>query len=471
MKPRWADFTDPGLGVGVSNSGVQFRDAELARIFSSDYRVRVHRARGDSGQNEAERTNSAIGDSVVDGATIKWEHFKRFDGLSADEITELTLEAFERMEEERMTKNAWRVANQVAARIDDAPVHSEYIKCIVAEKPVDGLFFNQEYLRKYFRSKASHRRLSIPGSGYMSMINNFCGSHYEYGELYMEYLKSDYVRLSQTKLLCNFCKESEWISPVMQRIPRPLPDESRLPNFHYLSVFDTPAGANRPPDEWQPRHNIKKQFEDGTLKLDNKESISTFSRHFIVDKELVREYLQHLVELQQMRNLRKLDRHQKRTEKQNKTFDDYDWELLAQNGQLQKLLSSELDKYLNKFNLSLKGKNADKVRRITAHVCYQKKEDIVSVVNNDSNEDDTSSDFDEESDSDDDIILANHESDSSSEEDDDEYERRKLEADSNQSQSQEGPVPVVTRLPAQTRSGRAIAVPQLRYRDCHFFLK
>ena len=77
--------------------------------------------------------------------------------------------------------------------------------------------------------------------------------------------------------------------------------------------------------------------------------------------------------------------------------------------------------------------------------------------------------FYEESNSDDDIILANHKSDSSSEEDDDEYERRKLEADSNQSQSQEGPVPIVTRLPAQTRSGRAIAVPQLRYRDCYFF--
>ena len=104
VKPRWADFTGAGPGVGVSNSGVQLRDAELARIFSSDYRVWVHRARGDSGQNEAERTNSAIGDSVVDGATIKWEHFKRFDGLSADEITKLTLEEFERMEEERMTK-------------------------------------------------------------------------------------------------------------------------------------------------------------------------------------------------------------------------------------------------------------------------------------------------------------------------------------------------------------------------------
>ena len=70
VKPNWADLTDAGPGVGVSNYEVRFRDAELARIHRSDYHVRVHRSRGDSGQNEAERTNSAIGDSVVDGSTI-----------------------------------------------------------------------------------------------------------------------------------------------------------------------------------------------------------------------------------------------------------------------------------------------------------------------------------------------------------------------------------------------------------------
>ena len=47
-----------------------------------------------------------------------------------------------------MRKNAWKVANEVAARIDDAPVHSEYIKCLVSEKTDDGLFFNQELLKE-----------------------------------------------------------------------------------------------------------------------------------------------------------------------------------------------------------------------------------------------------------------------------------------------------------------------------------
>ena len=62
MRPRVAHFTDAGPGVGVSNTEVKFRDAELARLDASDYRIRVHRARGDSGQNEAERTNSAAGE-------------------------------------------------------------------------------------------------------------------------------------------------------------------------------------------------------------------------------------------------------------------------------------------------------------------------------------------------------------------------------------------------------------------------
>ncbi|CAB4042502.1 Transient receptor potential cation channel subfamily A member 1 [Paramuricea clavata] len=78
VKPRWCDLTDAGPGVGVSNFEVKFRDAEICRMFSSDYRIRLHRSRGDSGQGEAERTNSAIGDSVVDGSTIEWEQFKKF---------------------------------------------------------------------------------------------------------------------------------------------------------------------------------------------------------------------------------------------------------------------------------------------------------------------------------------------------------------------------------------------------------
>ena len=89
VKPTWADFTDAGPGVGCSNFEVRFRDAELALIHNSDHRILAYPSRENSADNEAERTNGAIGDSIVDGSTIQWEQYKKFDGLSDEEISTL----------------------------------------------------------------------------------------------------------------------------------------------------------------------------------------------------------------------------------------------------------------------------------------------------------------------------------------------------------------------------------------------
>jgi hypothetical protein len=59
----------------------------MARIWKSDYRIRVYRSRNDSHMNEAERTNSAIGDALVDGGTIERERQKLFDGLTDEQIS------------------------------------------------------------------------------------------------------------------------------------------------------------------------------------------------------------------------------------------------------------------------------------------------------------------------------------------------------------------------------------------------
>ena len=77
VKPRKTDFTDADPDVYVTNTDVKFRDAEITIIHNSDHRIRCHRSRGDNWQGEAERTNSAIGDALVDWATISWEHTKR----------------------------------------------------------------------------------------------------------------------------------------------------------------------------------------------------------------------------------------------------------------------------------------------------------------------------------------------------------------------------------------------------------
>ena len=61
--PLPSSLSSSGLSasVGCSNVEVRFRDVEIARIHDSDRINRVHRARDDSGQNEAERSNAAIG--------------------------------------------------------------------------------------------------------------------------------------------------------------------------------------------------------------------------------------------------------------------------------------------------------------------------------------------------------------------------------------------------------------------------
>ena len=118
-------------------------------MFDSDYRVRVHRSRGDSGQGEAETTNSAIGDAVVDGSTIEWEKYKKFEGMTDEEVKKLSVQQYEELEAERMKLNAWAVSKELVQRIDGAPVLSERIKVYLSEDKDDLFFFNQHYLNQY----------------------------------------------------------------------------------------------------------------------------------------------------------------------------------------------------------------------------------------------------------------------------------------------------------------------------------
>ena len=53
-----------------------------------------------------------------------------------------------------MEKNAWRVAYDVAAMIDDEPGPAgDFIKCYVTQREKNQFFFNQPYLIKYAAAK------------------------------------------------------------------------------------------------------------------------------------------------------------------------------------------------------------------------------------------------------------------------------------------------------------------------------
>ena len=72
VEPCILELTDGGLGVGVSNVEIKFRDAEIALLHNSDRRARVHLATKDSGQNEAERSNACIGEALADDGSLHW---------------------------------------------------------------------------------------------------------------------------------------------------------------------------------------------------------------------------------------------------------------------------------------------------------------------------------------------------------------------------------------------------------------
>ena len=67
-------------------------------------------------------------------------------------------------------------------------------------------------------------------------------------------------------------------------------------------------GQKRVPDDWQPWSNIKKLYEQGKLTIDASDAIAEFSSKFIVNEKLVRNYIEHLSQLQSVYEIRKEER-------------------------------------------------------------------------------------------------------------------------------------------------------------------
>ena len=404
VKPRCADFTDAGPGQGVSNFDVRFRDAEVAIMFNSDYRIRVHRSRGDSGQGEAERTNSAIQDSIVDGGTIHWEKHKRFADMTEVEIETMSLEDYENHEKNRMKKNAWEITRELTRRIDGAPVLSSYIKAYESQPKEELFFFNGDNLKEY-QSSGTHTQKNVPGGSYIKKILDFITCHYSIGELYMEYLKKDCIL--QNGELCWHCENHNWVGPPASRIPQPVPDRNRP--GHFLQLKDCPktnvSGEERLPDDFQPRANIKKLFKYGDIDISDETSVNEFALKFCVKKEYVVKYVQHLHNLKTVQSIREESRKQNKQEQIDKDVFQYDWTNLVESGNLKKLLVKELDKYLIHHQLERRGKKNDKVKAIMCHVLQMRPD-----VQLEQNVEEIESSSDEE-------ILAMHENDDVSDSD------------------------------------------------------
>ena len=65
---------------------------------------------------------------------------------------------------------------------------------------------------------------------------------------------------------------NDWIGPKCNRISQPIPNPKNL--MRYLDVFSTPLvdvkGRNRETENWKPRVQITKAFDEGSISLENK---------------------------------------------------------------------------------------------------------------------------------------------------------------------------------------------------------
>ena len=165
-----------GLG-SLINIDVKYRDIEMSRINSWTHMNWIHRVLHDSGQNEAERSNAAIGEALVDGRTLHWEYFQPAYLISEEELKKLTVEEMKELEAEVVERNAWRVAQDVVSRIDGEPGPAgDCMKAFVTNRKEQQFFFNTEYIQQYNAAKSETRKVKVPGHNYFKKLDDFIES-------------------------------------------------------------------------------------------------------------------------------------------------------------------------------------------------------------------------------------------------------------------------------------------------------
>ena len=122
----------------------------------------------------------------------------------------------------------------------------------------------------------------------------------------MEYLSLIMCVQGGTNVKQNICKITGWGGIQVTRCPRPYPDYSRE-QYHYLPYEKSPReayGMSRKSDDFQPRCQLKHTFDNGLIHSNNMTEIRKFCDKYIVNSELLTEYIKHLENLNECKKHR-----------------------------------------------------------------------------------------------------------------------------------------------------------------------
>ena len=203
----------------------------------------------------------------MDGSALKWNYYGPLDGLTEEEVNNLSATDLQKRENDCMEKNTWKVAEEVTKIIDDelGPAGG-YMKSYVTTRQEKQFFFNTTYLLQYTSTKSEINRATVPGNAYFSKIEKFTQEHSESGEMYMEFLKGSCEKEKSAR--CEFCVSNDFCcSADIKHIPRPYPDAQR-PGLHYLATEDTPT-VGRSVDDFHPRVQLRVIFREHNSFFDN----------------------------------------------------------------------------------------------------------------------------------------------------------------------------------------------------------
>ena len=81
------------------------------------------------------------------------------------------------------------------------------------------------------------------------------------------------------------------------------------------------------------------------------DKIEVFSKKYIVSPDLVKQYLEHLTNIEVRKNMRQVEKRQAKKGEETKGYGDYNWKELYKSVNLKKLKVAELNKYIFRHNL------------------------------------------------------------------------------------------------------------------------
>ena len=87
----------------------------------------------------------------------------------------------------------------------------------------------------------------------------------------------------------------------------------------------TPTNG-REPDDFQPRAQIKRSFEESELVSGDSEAIRKFSDKYIVPEKLVAEFVERLTQIKMRKEKKKGETERERMERLNRQYNDFDWD-------------------------------------------------------------------------------------------------------------------------------------------------